>query len=259
MTGSPKLFAMLVAVALCGCGAVTGADSGTGKTQLGMPSVQAAPVNGGASAAQAPSGAQEASLRNAALTYTAMSDPQSSSYKIGPLDVLEITVFKVPDLNKTLQVSEAGTINFPLLGDVDVRGKTARDVEQLLTARLGAKYLQNPQIAVFIKEHKSQRVTIEGAVKKPGIIPMAGGLTLLQAVAQAQGLADTAESSAAVFRTSGGKRFAVKYDISKIREGKADDPQLQSGDVVVIPTSDVKEGLNMAIKLLPLAYLIPVL
>ncbi|MGO8952295.1 MAG: polysaccharide biosynthesis/export family protein, partial [Rhodomicrobium sp.] len=104
-----------------------------------------------------------------------------------------------------------------------------------------------------------QRITVEGAVKKPGVVPMAGGVSLLQAIAQSGGLDEVAESTAVVFRMANGKRLAVKYDIADIRAGRAEDPQLQSGDVVIVPTSDVKQGINMVVKFLPLATIIPLL
>ncbi len=69
----------------------------------------------------------------------------------------------------------------------------------------------------------------------------------------------TAESTAVVFRTVNGKRSAAKYDIEDIRQGKADDPPLQAGDVVIVPASDMKEGINTLVKFLPLAMLIPLL
>ena len=102
-----------------------------------------------------------------------------------------MTVFQAPELSKTIQVSEAGTINFPLIGELDAAGKTAREIEQELSKKLGTKYLQNPQISVFVKDHFSQRITVEGAVKKPGVYPIAGGMSLLQAMAEAQGFEDT--------------------------------------------------------------------
>jgi polysaccharide export outer membrane protein len=240
-----------------------------GLSQMGEGSGAGAQVGGRAEQAQAqkstppiPTAAdagKDAALRRVALTYASLSDPLSKSYKIGPLDVLEITVFKVPELSKTLQVSEAGSINFPLIGEIEAGGRTAREIEQSLTKQLGAKYLQNPQITVFVKEHNSQRITVEGAVKKPGVIPMAGGMSLLQAIAQAQGLEQTAETTAVVFRQLDGRRSAARYDIEDIRQGKADDPALESGDVIIVPTSDVKEGINMVVKFLPLATIIPFL
>ena len=100
---------------------------------------------------------------------------------------MDVSVFKVPELSKSVQVADTGTINLPLVGEVPAAGKTAQEVEQDLTKKLGAKYLQNPQVTVFVKEYNSQRVTIEGAVKKPGVYPVRGKTSLLQFIAMAEG------------------------------------------------------------------------
>ena len=92
--------------------------------------------------------------------------PTTAGYKIGAMDVLDISVFQVPELTKSVQVADTGTINLPLIGEVAVAGKTAQQVERDLTAKLGAKYLQNPQVTVYVKEYNSQQVTIQGADKK---------------------------------------------------------------------------------------------
>lgn len=262
MMALPRVLAPAFAAALVSaCGVSSISELSPGKPQLAGPASQpAAPASNGAGVQKAlASPEQEAAVRKVALSATSMSDPSSKAYKVGPLDVLEVTVFKVPELSKSVQVSESGTINFPLVGEVVAGGRTAREIEQSLTKLLGTKYLQNPQVTVFVKEYNSQRVTIEGAVKKPGVFPMAGGMSLLQAIAQSQGLEPTAETTAMVFRVTNGKRAAAKYDISDIREGKSDDPQLQAGDVIIVPTSDVKEGVNAVMRFLPLATLIPLL
>ena len=106
-------------------------------------------------------------------------------YRIGPFDVLDISVFQVPELTKSVQVADSGTINLPLVGEVHVAGRTPQQLEHDLTARLGAEYLQNPQVTVVVKEYNSQNVTISGAVKKPGVYPIRGRTTLLQMVALA--------------------------------------------------------------------------
>ena len=81
------------------------------------------------------------SLQASAATIAAVTTPGTAAYKIGPQDVIEISVFKVPELSKAAQVSEAGTVNLPLIGEVIVAGKTAREFEQQLTQQLRAKYL----------------------------------------------------------------------------------------------------------------------
>jgi polysaccharide export outer membrane protein len=188
-----------------------------------------------------------------AAAISAINATDSAAYKIGPQDVLEITVFKVTELSKTAQVSEAGTIGFPLVGDLMAAGRTPREVERDLAARLGAKYLQNPQVTVYVKEFNSQRVTIEGAVKKPGVFPLQGSMSLLQALAFAQGLEASSDSTVLVFRETNGKRSAARFDVGDIRSGSTEDPQLQAGDVVVAGTSAIKEGLGNILKLIPLA------
>lgn len=203
-------------------------------------------------------GAQEG-VKKVAASLSAAADPANKAYKVGPLDVLDITVFKVPELSKTVQVSEAGTMNFPLIGEFRAAGKTAREIEQEMAKALGGKYLQNPQITVFVKEHNSQRVTVEGAVKKPGVYPIAGNLSLLQVVALSGGLEDTSDHTAVLFRQVNGKRMAGRYDISRIRDGADADPQLEAGDVIIAPTSNFKEGLNVVLRLVPLATLAPLL
>ena len=197
--------------------------------------------------------------KNVSEALTSVATPGNVGYKIGPLDVLDVSVFKVPDLTKAVQVSEAGTINYPLVGEVEAAGKTAREVEHMLTKTLGAKYLQKPQVTVFVKEYNSQRVTIEGAVSKPGVYPIQGGMSLLQAIAIAQGVGPTSDSTVVVFRSTDGKRAAARYDIADIRTGAASDPRLQAGDVIVAGSSAFKEGLNNVLKVLPLASIFAIL
>ena len=190
------------------------------------------------------------------ITGTAISPsnlPGTSAYKIGPSDVIEVSVFKVPELSRTVQVSELGTINLPLLSDVAVAGKTGREVERDLARRLQAKYLQNPQVTVFMKEYNNQKITIEGAFKHPGVFPLQGSMSLLQAVATAQGLDDMSDDTVLVFRTVEGRRQAARFDVSDIRDGSSPDPQLVAGDVIVAGASEIKKSLNGFMKILPIA------
>ena len=91
-------------------------------------------------------------------------------------------------MSKSVQVADSGTINLPLVGEVPAAGMTAQDVERSLTRKLGAKYLQNPQVTVYVREYNSQRVTIEGAVKSQGVYPIRGRSSLMQMIATAGGL-----------------------------------------------------------------------
>ena len=160
-----------------------------------------------------------------------------------------MSVFKVAELSKTIQVSDGGSINLPLLGEVPVAGSTARDVEQDLTKKLGAKYLQNPQVTVYIKEYNSQRVTVDGAVNKPGVFPLTGKTTLIQALSLAGGLNDMASPrNIFVLRTVKGKRMAARFDLTEIRTGAKPDPVIIAGDIVIVDESGAKQVLEAASK-----------
>jgi polysaccharide biosynthesis/export protein len=179
--------------------------------------------------------------------------PGNSGYKIGPLDVVEFSVFKVPELTRTAQVAETGTINLPLVGEVQAAGRTAHEVERELAAELGKSYLQSPQVTLLVKEYNSQRVTVEGAVKRPGVYPIRGKTSLLQVIATAEGLDSASDATVVVFRQIDGKRSAARFDVGQIRSGTASDPQVQSGDVVVAPTSAMKSTFELILKSLPIA------
>jgi polysaccharide biosynthesis/export protein len=176
------------------------------------------------------------------------------SYKIGHADVLEISVFKVPELARTAEVDESGTINFPLLGDVSVAGKSVRDVERELAKKLEGKYLRAPQVTVTVKESNSQPVTVVGAVKKSGAHALKGPTTLLQIIAMSGGVeTDTSDSTVVVFRNVDGQRHTTKFDLDSIRSGQARDPLILPGDVVIAGTSALKSTWSEIIKSLPAA------
>ncbi len=187
-------------------------------------------------------------------------DTTSEDYKIAPLDVLEISVFGVPDLTRTAQVSSSGMITMPLIKTVKAGGRTASELERDIAKKLQATYLQSPQVSVFIKEYNSQRITVDGAVNKPGIYPITGKVSLLQAVALAEGLAIVADPSGVmVFRTAGNKRMGARFDITKIRSGKVNDPMLQAGDIVMVDESSARTTLRDIKEVLPLSGLFTML
>jgi polysaccharide biosynthesis/export protein len=159
-------------------------------------------------------------------------------YRVGPLDLLEISVFRVPELSKTVKVTASGQIDMPLIGTVQAGGKTVAELEAEIAAKLEAKYLQSAQVNVFVKEANSQQVTVDGAVASPGMVSLTGQTTLLQTIAMSGGLAENADPRGIlVFRTVNDKRSAAKFDLKAIRAGKAEDPVLYGGDIVVVDTS----------------------
>jgi polysaccharide export outer membrane protein len=159
-------------------------------------------------------------------------------YRIGPLDLLEVSVFQVPDLSRTVRVNSAGEISLPMIGAVLAGGKTVGELEQAIADKLRESFLQDPQVSVFIQEFASQRVTLEGSVRNQGIKPLTGKTTLLQLIASAGGLTETADpEKIIIFRTINGKRMAALFNLIDIRSGLAEDPQVYGDDVVIVDDS----------------------
>ena len=109
-------------------------------------------------------------------------------YKIGPEDLIEISVFEEEKLNKAVRVSSQGNISLPLLGILRVKGLTANELEKEIRELLAEKYFQDPHVSVFIKEYRSQRISVIGAVDKPGPYDVTGQKTSLGILGMAGGL-----------------------------------------------------------------------
>lgn len=249
---------LLIGAALLGGCAASSGSGVAGADPAAAPAYAAdgSLTSGTSASAFAPTGpaVHSASASQAADSLTAVAKPGSAAYKIGPLDMLDVSVFKVPDLNKEVQVAEDGTINYPLIGDVPAAGKTPQDLERELTKKLGAKYLKNPQVTVTVKEFNSQRVTVSGAVKTSGVYSIKGSTSLMQLVAMAGDIdMNTDSGDVVIFRNVNGQRSAARFDLDAIRAGKAADPQVEPGDVVVVDSSATKVAFHNIISALPIA------
>ena len=180
---------------------------------------------------------------------------------IGPEDKLRIRVFEVKDLSfDDEQVDASGDIELPLIGKVTAAGLTAAQLQREIAQRLGERYLQSPQVSVSVTEGASQKVTVEGEVKNPGVFQIKGRTTLMQAVAMAGGPDDEADlRKVAVIRVQNGVRRAATCDYDAIRKGRAPDPLIEGNDEVVIASSASKALWSNLMKNLPvftlLAYL----
>jgi polysaccharide biosynthesis/export protein len=172
----------------------------------------------------------------------ALSQASARDYRIGAEDLLEIQVFGVDQLTRTVRVNSLGQVSLPLIGNLEVGGLTAQDAETLIAARLTETYLQRPQVSLFIKEFTSQRVTVEGAVNKPGIYPLRGQTTLLRSLAIAGGQGSLSDmSEVMLFREdASGKREAQVYDVERIRRGEIADPIVVNDDLIVVNRSKAR-------------------
>ena len=196
----------------------------------------------------------KAGAADEAAVLTSSATQGNAAYKIGALDVLEISVFRVPDLTKVVQVSDMGTIDYPLVGEFRAAGKTAHQLEGEVAKKLGDKFVQKPQVSVLVREYNSQRITVEGSVHNPGVYPMKGQTSLVQAIAMSGGInAEVSSGDIVVFRTIDGVRSAARFDIDSVKKGTAPDPHLQPNDVIIVETSTSKMVMNNILKFLPLA------
>lgn len=164
-----------------------------------------------------------------------------TDYRVAPMDVLEVTVYDAPNLSRPAQVSASGFISLPLIGDVKATGKTTDQLQTDIASRLKKDLMQSPQVFVTVKEYNSQRVTVDGAVKEPGVFPLKGKTTLVEAVAQAGGLNEMGSpSSVYVLRQVDGKKMAARFDLNEIRKGQKQDPVMRAGDIVMVNESGSK-------------------
>ena len=177
-----------------------------------------------------------------------------NEYQIGPLDVLKITVFQEPDLSlEEVPVDASGDVLLPLIGLIEAAGKTGTELSSDIAARLEERYLIDPQVSIIVSESASQNITVEGAVNQPGIFEIQGQSNLLQAMALARGPTETARlGEVIVFRRKEDGLYAAQFNLSDIRTGKAGNPEILAGDIVVVGNSFAKALFRDFLQLSPL-------
>ena len=162
----------------------------------------------------------------------------TGDYIIGPQDVLEISVWRNPDLSRQVTVRPDGRISLPLIGDVDAVGRTTGDLKNSITEKL-KEYKENPTVAIVVQQVNSYFVYVQGAVGQQGRFPLLTKTSLIQALTLAGGLApDAVRSRIVVFRMNGEgaepQRMMVNYDDIILRG--AENFELHPGDTIVVPS-----------------------
>jgi polysaccharide export outer membrane protein len=180
------------------------------------------------------------------VALAACSDPPPSKYPaqrgyahdatLGARDIIEVRVFQHDDLTGVFEISPECTISYPLIGSVEVCGRTPPQIERNIRERLSDGYIKEPQVSVLVKEYKSKSVSVFGQVKQPGTLPYAGGMTVVEAISQAGGFTEMARKNAVtVTRVDKGKKTNYTVPVESIGEGKADNFVVRPGDVVFVP------------------------
>jgi protein involved in polysaccharide export with SLBB domain len=166
--------------------------------------------------------------------------PMEVTSGLTPGDVFELEVAGQEQLSGTYEVQEDGTIMVPLLGPVDVRGKTKAEAAQLLEQRLGDGYLRDPHVRLVMTERENLEVSVLGQVQRPGTFPYAEKMTLVQAISEAGGLNELAQTRR-IKLTRKGPDGDGTYDVSikAITEGRAPDILLQPGDIIYVPMAPI--------------------
>jgi protein involved in polysaccharide export with SLBB domain len=159
----------------------------------------------------------------------------SPSEALGAGDVIEIVVYREPDLKGSYRIRGDGTIDFPLIGEVPVVGRTPREVEMVLEERLEAGFLVEAQVAIQVRERASQKVFVLGAVAKPGSFAYEAGMTVIQAISSAGGFDRmAATNSVTITRRADGRETAFQVKVGDIQSGAAANVFLQPGDIIYV-------------------------
>ena len=159
------------------------------------------------------------------------------SYIIGPMDVLEIQVWKEPDFSRQVLVRPDGNITLPLIGDIPASGMNTIGLKAILTEKL-SDFLSKPEVTVIVVESHSKNFYIIGKINRPGTYPLNPDMTVLQAISVAGGLGEWADKdSIRIIRRSGGKEEIIPFDYNKVISGKRLEQNilLKPNDTIVVP------------------------
>ena len=162
---------------------------------------------------------------------------QEAGYTVKPGDLLAVSVWKEEALQGDVLVTPDGAFAFPLVGQVDARGKTVGELQQIVTERL-AKYISDPVVTVSVREIRGNKIYVIGQVNKPGEFIVNPRVDVMQALAMAGGTTAFASlGNIVVLRRTGSKQEALRFDYTEVAKGRnlEQNFDLRSGDLVVVP------------------------
>jgi polysaccharide biosynthesis/export protein len=196
-------------------------------------------------AATIPARAQEASKKQTIDAHAETAQPDAAkkpatddpNYVIGPQDVLEVSVWKEPELTRSVPVRPDGKISMPLLNDVQAAGLTPLQLAADITSNL-KKFVTNPQVTVIVATINSQRIYILGEVTRAGAYPLLPNMTVLQALSSGGGFTQFANTKKIyVLRVENGRQEKHPFNYKDVIRGNAPDQNivLKAGDTIVVP------------------------
>ena len=162
---------------------------------------------------------------------------EDPNYIIGAQDVLDISVWKEPELTRSVPVRPDGKISIPLLNDVQAAGLTPTQLAMRITTDL-KKFVTNPQVTIIVTQINSQRIYILGEVSRAGAYPLLPQMTMLQALSSAGGFTQFANlKKIYMFRVENGKQVKYPFNYKEVVNGKRPDENviLRAGDTIVVP------------------------
>lgn len=182
------------------------------------------------------------------LALVACGDPPASNYpkssepipvedtSLGPGDVFEIRVYRQEELTGEFEVSPECSVSYPLIGTLDVCGKSPPEIGRMIRDGLADGYLKNPNVSVLVKEYRSKKISVFGNVKTPGTLAYVAGMTIVEAISQAGGFNEMARKNAVtVTRTTKEGKVTYTVPVQRIGEGHADNLIMRPGDYVYVP------------------------
>jgi polysaccharide export outer membrane protein len=156
---------------------------------------------------------------------------------VGPGDVFEVSVLGEKDLPKEFRIQPDGSVDFPYIDRIQVAGLEPQQIEELIKTQLvSKKILQNPQVTLVVKQYNSKKISVIGAVNKPGSIPWTDGIKIVEAISLSGGFTSIGDSNHVVLtrHVSGGKTVTAIVSVDDITDGKQADVPLQAGDTIKV-------------------------
>jgi polysaccharide export outer membrane protein len=171
------------------------------------------------------------------VQVTEVPPPATDDTTLGPGDVFSVRVYGEDAMTGSHQVAPDGTINFPLLGAVQVAGLEPSAVAQKLQSELVARdFLRAPHVSVYVEQYSSKRVSVVGAVANPGTFPLEPGMTVVQAISMAGGFSSLADRDATMLtRRIDEEIIRYRVPVDRVTKGQAADIEVAAGDIIFVP------------------------